>query len=106
MSSPKEYKDNRDSELHLLDYHKKVLEYLNVFESLPDTRLVPLPLKTFSEPHDKLGFNSNSISDETVTEVFLEFSEKTRNEESDEYTRTLTGMTETGLYFTIGLLSV
>ena len=37
-----------------------------------------------------------------VTEVFLEFGEKTRNEESDEYTRTLTGTTEnSGPYFII-----
>lgn len=86
-----EYKNHRNSELHLLNYHKKVLEYLTAFESLPDTRLVPLPLKNFSEPHDKLGFNGNSISNDTVTEVFLGFSEKTRIEESDEYTRTLTG---------------
>jgi hypothetical protein len=106
MSISKEYKSHCDSELHLLDYHKKVLEYLNVFESLPDTRLVPLPLKSFLEPHDKLGFNSNSISDDTVTEVFLEFSEKTCNEESDEYTHTLTGMAEKGLCFVISLLSV
>ena len=106
MSISKEYEDHHDPELHLLDYHKKVLEYLSVFQSLPDTRLVPLQLKSFSEPHDKLGFNTNSISDETVTEVFLEFSEKTRNEESDEYTRTLTGITKNNLGLVICLLSV
>jgi hypothetical protein len=43
-----------------------------------------------------------SISDETVTEVFLGFSDKTRNEESDEYTRTLTGMAEKGPPLIIG----
>ena len=106
MSTSKEYEAHRDSELHLLDYHKKVLKYLSVFQSLPDTRLVPLQLKSFSEPHDKLGFNTNSISDDTVTEIFLEFSEKTRNEESDEYTCTLTGMTENDLGLVIRLLSV
>ena len=89
-------------ELHLLDYYKKVLEYLNVSESLLDTQLVPLLLKSFLEPHDKLGFNSNSISNETITEVFLEFGEKTCNKELDEYTCTLTSMTENlGPYFVI-----
>src|SRR6266576_1253348 len=106
MSILKEYENHRDSELHLLDYHKKVLEYLNVFKSLPDTRLVPFPLKSFSEPHDKEGFNSHSISDETITEVFLEFGEKTRNKESDEYTHTLTGMAKWCPYFIISLMSV
>ena len=99
-------KNHCDLELHLLDYHKKVLEYLNVFESLPDTRLDPLPLKNFSKPHDKQGFNSNSISDDMVTEVFLGFSEKTRNEESDEYTRTLTGMAGKGPYLFISFNSL
>ncbi len=106
MSISKVCKTHHGSELHLLEYHKKVLEYLNVFESLPDTQLVPLPLKSFSEPHNKLGFNSNSISSDMVTEVFLEFSEKTHNNESDEYTRILTGTAKKGLYFIISSLSV
>jgi hypothetical protein len=102
----KEYENHHDLELHLLDYHKKVLEYLHIFESLSDTWLVPLPLKSFSEPHDKEGFNSHSISDETITEVFLEFGEKTCNKESDKYICTLTGMAKWCLYFIISSLSV
>jgi hypothetical protein len=79
-------------ELHLLEYHKRVLEYLECFGSLPTGRLSPLRLKTFLEPTDKLGYNDNPISDDLITDVFLEFSDQTRKEESNEYLCTLTGM--------------
>jgi hypothetical protein len=79
------------SELHLLKYHKRVLEYLQYFKSIPDGRFVPPQLKSFSDPTDKHGYNDDPISDDVITEVFLEFSNRTRNEESDEYLRTLTG---------------
>jgi len=81
------------TELHLLEYHKEVLEYLEISQSLPSCQLEgPVKLEPFSEPNDKCGYNDSPISDDMITEVFVEFSERTRREESDEYIRTRTGM--------------
>lgn len=89
-------------ELHLLEYHKRVFEYLECFESFPTGRLIPMQLKAFSKPTDKLGYNDNPICNDLITEVFLEFSDRTRNEESDEYLRTLTGTKTTPFRVPIG----
>ena len=78
-------------ELHLQEYHKQILEYLELFQSLPSGRLDPLKLELFSGPTDKRGYNDNPISDDMITGVFLEFSNRTHREESDEYVRTQTG---------------
>jgi hypothetical protein len=39
-------------------------------------------------------YDEKSISDELITEIFIEFSSQTRREESDEYIRTLTGWSD------------
>jgi hypothetical protein len=78
------------SELYLLEYHKSFLEYLEFFQSVPGGGFNPLQLKAFSEPTDKLGYNDDSITDDLTTDVFLEFSQRSCNEESDEYLQTLT----------------
>jgi hypothetical protein len=72
-----------------------MFDYLESFQSLPNTsgRLVPLRLRDFSGPWDKQGYNEHTISDDTITEVYLEFCDKSRKDESDEYLRTLTGET-------------
>jgi hypothetical protein len=49
------------------------------------------PLMEFSGPYDADGYADNSISYEVVTELWLEFSERTRKVESEKYLRTLTG---------------
>jgi len=67
----------KNTELHLLGYHKQALEYLNYFKSIPDGRFVPPQLRSFSEPTDKLSYNDNPICDDLVTEIFLEFSNRT-----------------------------
>ncbi|KAJ7166768.1 hypothetical protein C8R46DRAFT_1351047 [Mycena filopes] len=67
------------------------LEYLNAFK----TRLVPrLGLDTcvltpFSAPDDLDGYNDKSITDDLITDVFLEFSNRTRLAECSKYLRTL-----------------
>jgi hypothetical protein len=64
-------------ELHLLEYHKQVCEYLECFRSLQSGWLEPLVLELFSGPHDKCGYNDSPISHDLITEIFLEFSDKT-----------------------------
>ena len=45
----------------------------------------------FSSPYDLEGYGDDSITDDLITDVFLEFSERTQKDESDSYMRTLTG---------------
>lgn len=47
--------------------------------------------KAFSAPHNAKGYNDNSISNDLVTQVYLELSKQTRDAESWAYLRTLTG---------------
>jgi hypothetical protein len=88
-------------ELHLLEYHEVYLEYLKGLESHPLlSHFQSTPLKPFSTPYcaksgpepSLRGYDDKSISGEMITEVFTEFSEKTRRAESDEYLRTLSGI--------------
>ena len=46
-------------------------------------------LKSFSTPNDVQGYTDKSISHEIVTEVFLDFSSRTRKAESESYLRSL-----------------
>ena len=87
-------------ELHLLEYNELRLEYLKCLESRPLlSHFQSASLKPFSTPYytksgpdpDLRGYDDKSISNEMITEVFTEFSEKTRQGESDEYLRTLSG---------------
>lgn len=53
-----------------------------------------LQLKEFSEPHrgrHEEGYDCSSISDEQVTEIYLEWVRATRQRESEESLRTKTG---------------
>jgi hypothetical protein len=87
------------TEMHLLEYRRRYLEYLQAFEARRETPFSPAVLKPFSAPrnergHSKsspLGYDDKSISDEMITEVFVEFSARTRQAESEQYLRTLTG---------------
>jgi hypothetical protein len=87
------------TEMHLLEYRRRFLEYLQAFEARRETPFSPAILKPFSVPqneraHSKsspLGYDDKSISDEMITEVFVEFSARTRQAESEQYLRTLTG---------------
>lgn len=87
-----------DIELHLLEYHQRRLEYIDYYA----TRIVtsnnpsscfrtPPPFLSFSAPSDAAGYNDTSITHDLITEVYLEFSERTRSVESTRYTQTLTG---------------
>jgi hypothetical protein len=88
------------TELHLLEYRRQFLSYLQAFADHPDTHFQPAILKAFSKPsndrthikNSPLGYDDKSISDEMITEVFVEFSKQTRQAESEQYLRTLAGL--------------
>ncbi|KAG2113703.1 hypothetical protein DEU56DRAFT_710042, partial [Suillus clintonianus] len=52
----------------------------------------PNPLQAFSDPHDKKNYNDKPISNDVITEVFQEFVSGTRERESEDYLRTLSGI--------------
>jgi hypothetical protein len=84
------HSDVNFAELHLLEHHKKFLEYLQFFQLRPDSPLTPLRLEVFADPTEKRG-TKNSISDEIITEIFTAYGSQTRKAESEWYLRTLTG---------------
>ncbi|KAJ8596095.1 hypothetical protein M405DRAFT_782130 [Rhizopogon salebrosus TDB-379] len=51
----------------------------------------PNPLRVFSDPYDANEYNDKPISRDMVSEVFQEFVSGTRERESEEYLRTLSG---------------
>jgi hypothetical protein len=68
-----------------------MLEYLRNFEGAQKNIFKPIVLQQFSAPNSTIGYNDKTISDDIITELYLEFSQRTREEESSEYLRTLTG---------------
>ena len=79
------------AELHLLEYRQRMLEYLRSFEGAQNNPFKAVVLQQFSAPNSTTGYNDKTISDDIITELYLEFSQRTRQEESSEYLRTLTG---------------
>ncbi|KAK6969492.1 hypothetical protein R3P38DRAFT_3500892 [Favolaschia claudopus] len=83
-------------QLHLLEYKQRELEYLEAFR----TRFIPtlnfgataIPLQEFSAPHDTSGYNDESITDDLITDTFIEFTDRTRAAECSKYLRTLTAI--------------
>lgn len=63
----------------------------------------PNPLQVFSDPYDTHKYNDKPISHDIVSEVFLEFVSGTRERESEEYLRTLTGENALTLCYTLGI---
>jgi hypothetical protein len=51
----------------------------------------PNPLQVFSDPYNANEYNDRPISHDMVSEVFQEFVSGTRERESEEYLRTLSG---------------
>jgi hypothetical protein len=89
------------TEFHLLEHRKLFLEYLQAFQLRRQTPLQPLPLKPF---HGLAGevtgegstvgymYDDKSISEDMVGDVYIEYSKRTRQQESDDYVRSLTGV--------------
>jgi hypothetical protein len=78
-------------ELQLLENHKKCLEYLQFFQQRPDSPLTPLQLEVFVDQSVQRCLR-NTISGETITEIFTLFGSQTRKRESEQYLRMLTGV--------------
>jgi len=83
-------------ELHLLEYNRRKLNYLQAWKSRRTTRqgmefFSPNPLRIFSDPYDVNEYNDKPISHDMVSEVFQEFVSGTRERESEEYLHTLSG---------------
>ncbi|KAG2140098.1 hypothetical protein DEU56DRAFT_941924 [Suillus clintonianus] len=84
-------------QLHLLEYHRRKLDYLQAWKSRRTTRhgmdfFSPNPLRAFSGPYDVKEYNARPISHDMVSEIFQEFVSATRERESEEYLRTLSGI--------------
>ena len=69
-----------------------MLEYLFAFETQRRASFLIRPcLETYTSPEDPLGYADTSITDDMITHVYSEFSERSRHRESEEYLHTLTG---------------
>ncbi|PIL30720.1 hypothetical protein GSI_06888 [Ganoderma sinense ZZ0214-1] len=85
-------------QLHLLEYHRLRLEYLQHFEARSkQTAITRRPeLRNFSVPQragkNLNGYDGTSITDDMVADVYARFCEH-RQKESDEHLRTLTATT-------------
>jgi hypothetical protein len=73
------------------EYHRQKFGYLQAFERRHPTPFCPLDLKAFSDPCDMEGYDDRSVTDDMITEVYVEFGNKTRKAESDSYLRTKSG---------------
>ena len=54
----------------------------------------PNPLQSFSDPGDTKNYNDKLISNDVITEVFQEFVSGSRERESEDYLRTLSGKSQ------------
>ncbi|KAM6489712.1 hypothetical protein JOM56_014735, partial [Amanita muscaria] len=84
--------------LHLLEYHHRMLDYVTNFQQVKAERggmeyFLPSTLRPFSPPDDATGYGNKSVSDKIITEVFLDFVRRTREQEAAEYLRSTTAIT-------------
>jgi hypothetical protein len=49
-------------------------------------------LQEFSSPADADGYSDKSITDDLITDIYVEFVDHVRGPESDEYLKTLKGV--------------
>lgn len=79
------------SEFHLLEYEQQKLEYVTTYAAARTNAFKPTPLKMFSEPFDKHGYQDHIITHDLVTDIYQEFSDSTWQPESTEYCQTRMG---------------
>ncbi len=85
------------TELHLHEWQQRELEYLQAYSRMAKPHMFeknPTRLQEFRLAADG-GYGENSITDDFVTDVYLEFDRRTRAEESADYLRTLSGSSHT-----------
>ncbi|KAK7055962.1 hypothetical protein R3P38DRAFT_3170627 [Favolaschia claudopus] len=75
-------------QFHLLEYNKRHLAYLNSYKSRSFKNL----LEPFSAPDDRSGYNDKCISNDMISDIFREFTKRTREVECSKYLRTLTAI--------------
>ena len=84
-----------DLELHLLEHQQRHLEYLQRLKTRVDEPIQYFSpnfvVKFASIGSDSDGDYTFSISNDMVTEVYAEFSARSRKKECEGYLRTLTG---------------
>lgn len=83
-------------ELHLLEYAIVKSEYISYATSALNAErdqktLTPRTLKPFSDPFDSKGYSDQLISNDMISEVYLEFGRRWREMESTVWLRTLIG---------------
>jgi preprotein translocase subunit Sss1 len=87
------------SELHLQEYKQREKEYLEFYSlnrlknqaTFTFNLQAPVCLKKFSEMKDKDKYNDTPITDDMITDLYQQFVKRTRQPESEEYCKTLTG---------------
>ena len=80
------------SELHLLEYKQSMLEYLSYFNSARPNPFNQTYLQEFSAPMDEDGYGDSPITNDLITDIYLDFITKTRQEESVEHCKTREGI--------------
>jgi hypothetical protein len=80
------------SELHLLEYKQSMLEYLSYFNLARPNPFSRTNLQQFSAPLDDDGYGDSPITNDLITDIYLDFIMKTRQEESVEYCKTREGL--------------
>ena len=84
-------------ELHLLEYHQWMLEYLTSFETQKvNVFQPPVSLQKFSSYDDPNGYDNDWITNDMITNVYVEFMNKTRQCKSMSYCKTWTGLAFSG----------
>jgi len=70
-----------------------MLEYVTAFGRRKPSPFQPLALQKFSQWNDPEGYRDNDgcITDDMVTDIYLEFVKKTCKSESSSYLKTRTG---------------
>lgn len=79
------------TELHLLEYKQRMLEYLSYFQSARQNPLARHDLQMFSSPTDEEGYGDSFITHDLITDLYLDFVARVRESESIEYCKTRTG---------------
>ncbi|CAK5283262.1 unnamed protein product [Mycena citricolor] len=84
-------------QLHLLEYHRRLREYLQAYKAtISSGSLVGFfrapDLPNFSSPTEDHGYRDATISNDVITEVYVEFSRQTREAESAVYLRNTSGI--------------
>jgi hypothetical protein len=78
-------------ELHLLEYKQRMLEYLSYFMSVRKSPFKKYDLRNFSLPMDVKGYSDSFLTDDLITDIYLDFTAKVWKSESVEYCKTRTG---------------